>query len=372
MKKNYSSFLLGLGLMFSANMIAGEVFTFDGATYEVHDTQVNTLTFVSAPAGLEGDYEVPGKITHNDVEHLVKIIAADAFKGQDKIRAITLPASIYNLNASSFEGCTSLESINIPEGVNNIGIKAFFGCSSLESIDLPAKLKAISNDVFNGCSSLKSVVIPELITKISNKSFNGCSSLETVVFPESLKDIVNDAFAGCSSIKTLSFPADMTSIGVRAFQNATALERVTFNGYVGSIGENAFAYAKHLVDIIYKGEVEPGVLHEKAFFIATAPERTLHVIEGKEDNFVAEHWGPNISVVADVTTGIEDMITDKGNVFATPSGVSITANENVNYVIYALNGAIQAKGVCQTKNIALPKGIYIVNIDGLNKKVAVR
>ncbi len=358
--------------MFSANMIAGEEFTFEGATYEVHDTQVNTLIYVTAPEGIEGNYEVPGKVTHNEVEHLVKIIAAEAFKGQDKIQNIILPASVYNLNASAFEGCTSLETINIPESVNNIGIKAFFGCSSLESIELPKVLKAISNDVFNGCSSLKSVVIPELVTKISNKSFYGCSSLESVVFPEGLREIVNDAFAGCSAIQTLSFPADMTSIGIRAFQNAAALESITFNGYVGVIGENAFAYAKNLVDITYKGEEEPATLHEKAFFIATAPDRTLHVMEDYVDNFAAENWGPNVSVVADAATGIENMTTNKVNVFGTTEGISIIAAKNIEYIIYSINGAIQAKGVSESKTISLPKGIYIVNVDGLSKKVAVR
>ena len=80
----------------------------------------------------------------------VTAIGEDAFRDNQQLASITLPASLDSIGENAFRGCTGLVSAAIPEGVTLIGQSAFEGCSALDMVALPASVSSIQYDAFYG------------------------------------------------------------------------------------------------------------------------------------------------------------------------------------------------------------------------------
>ena len=104
-------------------------------------------------------------------------IGYSAFYGCDKLRTITIPDGVANIDIYAFEACTALEKINVPSSVKNIGVGAFYGCSSLKDFTVPAGISEIKYSTFYHCEALETIILPGTIRNIFTYAFDGCTSL---------------------------------------------------------------------------------------------------------------------------------------------------------------------------------------------------
>ena len=164
-------------------------------------------------------------------------IPAQAFRGRDKTKQISIPESVTDIEEYAFSKC-GIRELALPEKLRTIGDNAFFGCEKLISVSAPQKLEQLGNGAFWCCSSLKEWTIPEGVLSIGEKTFCGCRALENISIPETVEIIKADAFNGCAKLKMIRIPNKTVKIGERAFDNCPKL---TIHAPAGSYAEQ---YAK--------------------------------------------------------------------------------------------------------------------------------
>lgn len=232
---------------------------------------------------------VPSKIGDYTVTEI-----GGAYKGNTKIKSVTIPDTVTGILGCAFEDCKNLESVTMSDSVTLIGGSAFKACTALKSIDISDNVTEISDEAFFMCNSLKEVTIPESVEVIGSFAFADCKNLATininknpdlvvvgnafnytkwynsqpdgVVYldrfalcykgnmPEGLmvefKDgttaVCNDMFYKSEFDKErtvltgVTFPGTLTYIGDNAFRKCVNLETVEFPESLSHIGNSAF------------------------------------------------------------------------------------------------------------------------------------
>ena len=105
---------------------------------------------------------VPKTVTIDDVTYTVIKIADKAFKGNKKLKKITIKDNVTEIGKSAFEGCVKLETVVIGKNLTKIGAKAFFNCKALKNMTInSANIKTVGKQAFKnaGKKSYKSLKI---------------------------------------------------------------------------------------------------------------------------------------------------------------------------------------------------------------------
>ena len=173
------------------------------------------------------DVIIPENIILSGEEIPVKEISQTAFKGNQKVKSITVSNKVTTIDEYAFDCCFNLTTVTFGENcqLTTIGEHAFSYCSSLTSINIPDSVTTIGEYAFEGCSSLTSIYIPDSVTTIGRRAFYNCINLTTVTISENsqLTAIGESAFEGCSSLTSIYIPDTVTTIGQSAFYNTSSL-----------------------------------------------------------------------------------------------------------------------------------------------------
>ena len=102
----------------------------------------------------------------------VTSIGARAFAYNTRLRTVTLPSTLKNIDEQAFIGCTKISGMEIPEEVETIGASAFAQCSALRNIAVPANgaLTTVKSGAFSMCG-LTGFAIPKGLTELADDSF---------------------------------------------------------------------------------------------------------------------------------------------------------------------------------------------------------
>lgn len=145
---------------------------------------------VKLPASLDGR-EVVG-------------IAGSAFKAENSIKSITVPAGYTYIGDYAFYDCDSLAAVTFEgNAITKIGASAFHGCGALQSINLPASVKEICNFAFKDCAALTAIDLSGAET-IATGAFMNCSALKTVTVSDAIYTISKNSFYGCEALEYTS------------------------------------------------------------------------------------------------------------------------------------------------------------------------
>ena len=157
-------------------------------------------------------------------------VGEGTFKGNQTLKAITLPEKITFLGKESFSGVSKLESITLPNSITSVGEGVFAGCTALKEVTLPKNdtFTAIPKRTFEDCKSLSTIQLPESIQEIGILAFAD-AGLTTISLPENLLEIKQQAFAGNSALTEITIPKNVTLISLAAFQD-TGLKTVKVEG----------------------------------------------------------------------------------------------------------------------------------------------
>ncbi len=76
----------------------------------------------------------------------------NAFKDNEVIESVTIPANVTDIGSGAFSGCTNLAEINADDPqLKTIGTNAFKDCLSLTKLELSDNIQTIGADAFSGC-----------------------------------------------------------------------------------------------------------------------------------------------------------------------------------------------------------------------------
>ena len=278
-------------------------------------------------------------------KHLV-IIDNHAFSSSG-LQSVAVPNSVYKLGMSVFWGCNALKQITLGESVVEIGNYAFSRCSSLESVVVPNSVQLLGDEAFWGCTGLKSAVIGNGVTRLGNYTFSRCENLASVTLSENLAVMGDEVFWSCSSLPSITLPATLQEMGNWCFENCSSLRDV------------------------YTHALVPPTISESTFTNAVASVATLHTPKDYADVYAkATYWKDFYSIVGDIS-GIENVVNDSWHVIVENGSVTINGVEdNAVVTIYTVGGALlHTTTVGNISTVALPQGIYLVQVNGTTRKV---
>ena len=213
----------------------------------------NELT-ISQYDGYDEDIKVPSTIDGYTVVGFYKTKMC-FFYGQSwsgiKIKAITLPDTVYSLGNQVFNNLVYLLKVNLPYNVTEINISVFDGCVNLESINIADKNPKYSSE--NGVLFNKNKTIllkypqgkkgsftgPSTLERIEDYSFNGTKNIDIVKFRDKVNYIGSYAFS-FSNLKEIYFFGDPPEFGEKAFNGSN----ITFYYPENNKNWNSVEFAK--------------------------------------------------------------------------------------------------------------------------------
>lgn len=142
------------------------------AQYKVTSSKVVTYYKVKVPAGTTSA-KVPDTIKISGKTYQVSAIASDAFRGNKKLKKITIGKNITKIPSKAFYNNKKLVTLQIlSKKINKIGSSAFSGCSKLKTFTLEStklKKKAVQNSLKG--SSIQSIKTTAALRKKYKKYF---------------------------------------------------------------------------------------------------------------------------------------------------------------------------------------------------------
>ena len=354
-------------------------------------------------------YTIPNHITEltfgDSVEHIPAYLCLD----MANLTLINIPNSVQSIGKGAFYGCESLSSINIPNSVTSIEYETFAYCKKLRTIKLGNSVESIGKDAFKGCTALYSFEIStEIPPIIDATTFAEVSSTLQIKVP---CNAVEDYKASNHWNSFLNFKANPYSLTVKtnnntmgeAFiikqpncQDITAqVQAQALPGYEFVKWSDGFTENPHTIYVtrdttitaeFRKINEEPENKHN--IFIVESADKTqgdvtITITAKAIKGFDFSHWSDgstenprivtldeNIELyayfkVADATN-VETSKISSANIYTT-NGTLHVENATENYYILDAAGRLIYSGNATT--LQLPRGIYLVTINGEVEKI---
>ena len=212
-------------------------------TYTLDDDDNATIT---AYKGNATAVVIPSKLDG----YTVVAIGFGAFRGNNNLRAVTIPDTVTSIGNYAFYACKKLSEVTLSSTLTSLGSKAFGDCTGLTSIVIPKTVQSAgASGPFNGCSALTNVTLEKGMVVVAANLFQNCSGLVSIKIPNTVTSINDDAFDGCVSLKNVEIPDSVTAINFAAFRGCTSLEKIVIPDSVTGIGNYAFYGCKKLSDV---------------------------------------------------------------------------------------------------------------------------
>ena len=165
----------------------------------------------------------------------IMYIGEDAFKDNENVRRIVIPASVVEIHESAFENCKALEEVYFVSEKH----RQTAGQADDTSIDF-SDLSLVHRRAFYNCKSLKKVDFSNVKTiTLDQEVFLNCEKLVQIVDMPSVGTAYHRAFKNCVSLTSLDLSGLHVS-GENVFENCVSLQTIE-TGTFTAIGKNMFA-----------------------------------------------------------------------------------------------------------------------------------
>ena len=399
--------LLSLFALFITTM-AFAVEKIDGIWYYLDDK--NKTAEVTCNSGgyggcYSGDVVIPNTVSYNGNIYSVTEIGNSAFYNCSSLTSITIPNSVTTIGNYVFRDCSSLTSVtwnakncgdfgskNTPFYYMNYDnpndYKIFDIRDQITSFVFGDSVEYIPAYLCYDMENLTSVVIPNSVIEIGESAFQGCDKLRIVEIGNSLETIGSSAFSGCTAIYSISIDAIIPPIvksSTFSSVSRTAQIKVPCNAvaaYQASTYWNEFTnYVETPYTLVVNtndNTMGNAIVVKQPTCQDISAQVQAQALPGYEfvkwsDGFTEN---PHTVFVTSDTT-----ITAEFRVASTP--VENTYDSNVK--IYANGGNLHIEGIIEDYQIfdafgrlvyigresmlLLPRGVYVIVIDGEAKKV---
>ena len=230
-----------------------ENFTIDDIKY--HLTAPGEVEIVESASEV-ADLVIPEEITDKKENvYQVTSIAEKVFYQADKLRAVTIPATVKLIGKSAFEGCANLATVQILGAIDEMGESAFKDCGNLTTVVMMDAIADMGDSVFENCVNLTACQLSGGVKKIGSSVFKGCAKLETLEIEGDIDDIGDSTFENCGSLTTLVIKGAIKIIGASLFKDCAKLETIEIEGDIDEIGDSAFEACESLKTLKIKGNI---------------------------------------------------------------------------------------------------------------------
>ena len=295
------------------------------------------------------------------------------------IKYLDIPKSVKSIGEYAFDCCHNLQGkVVIPENVDSLFMHCFYYDDKITEIELSRNLKYIEEGALAGLINLKAISFHEGLEVIG---YDACAAWynfeqEQVTFPSTLKTLEGKAFR-YSRIKDIVFNIDcpLQEIGQKAFESNKVVQRIVLPKHLKVIDSDAFNKCTELISV-YVAATEPPTINLSTF--SELEQKTLYVPVGAREAYAAtEYWkdfGEIVEVEEFPSAGREAVIAASEAVRAFGAcGAAVIEGDGCGYSIYAADGRMVAAGTANGRTeVALPRGIYIVDTAGVAHRIAVR
>jgi len=163
--------------------------TVNKSVYKVTKSSLTsgTVTYVSSENKKATSITIPAAVKIDGVTFKVTAIEKNAFKGNKKIKTITIGKNVTKIGDNAFYKCIALTKVTIPSKVTTIGKSAFYGCNKLKTVTIGKNVSNIGAKAFYGCSKLTTLTIKSTkltAKKIGSKAFTNTSKSMKVNVPK--------------------------------------------------------------------------------------------------------------------------------------------------------------------------------------------
>ena len=211
---------------------------------------------VAQPQQVKGDSDTiwPKQITGSDIyfEYFIQ--------GKDTVLRFTGKGGIWDKYCPQFDQYKSTVTyVEIGEGITPVGGLA--ACPKLKRISLPNGLKQINHGAFQFDSNLRQINFPEGLETIMSNAFNKTGLPDTLKLPVSLLLIEGGAFANSRNVTCIEVPMKIDSLS-NSFNRISSLLSVTLPANLYFLAFGAFS-EDTLLRTIYNLRVNPVIINEK-------------------------------------------------------------------------------------------------------------
>ena len=331
----------------------------DGITVSVIDEDAfngnDNITKVVLPVGVYAIWDYAFAFCDNlesvELNEGLKTISEGAFYGYNstnKIKSITIPSTVTEIEKNSFRSCQNLENIIFfGDNITTIGEYAFLECTKLSSITLPDSVVNMSSSVFEDCTSLKSVKLSNDLTEIPSNCFNGCNSLTSIDIPDSITKVGSGAFRECTSLSSVDLSNTLREIGSYSFSN-TSITEISLPQTVISVDSGAFMGCTALKSIAIPSQV---TIIPTGFASGCTNLNQIDISYG-----VTEIKGKAFENCVNLTeVVIPDSVTDVRGFNGCSNLSKVTLSKNIENI-----GSQSFKDCTSLKNIELPQSLKFI------------
>ena len=148
----------------------------------------------------------------NSVQH----IPANICNGMNRIKEVTIPASVETIDEDAFLGCDSLNKVDVYNlttwcntDFTNISCPLrtadlYINGAKPTRIDIPNGVVKVGDYTFINCKRVTEVTLSSSVTEIGENAFAGGSYLQTITLDDALVTIGDSAFASCPYLMTVN------------------------------------------------------------------------------------------------------------------------------------------------------------------------
>jgi len=207
-------------------------------------------------------------------------------------------------------------------------MRAFENCRSMKNVIFApnSELKIIDKWAFYACHGLQDITIPNGVTTVGDGAFWGCEYLSDLTLPSSVQKINDNGFDGCIGLSKIKVEATIPPV----------VSAKTFN----RVNKNASLYVPDASLTMYKN----------AF--------------GWKDFFNIKGISTQVQELEELSYGIR--IIDRNIEITNAKGSKINVYDISGRVLFTKTAAQDSENI-QLSN----KGIYLLSIDGFNRKIIV-
>lgn len=194
-------------------------------------------------------YHYEGEDEHVVIPPEVRYIGMGVFRGNPKLRRVTVHGNVRGIDVSAFTGCKSLTRVELAEGLVSIGRSAFQNCPALREIVLPRSLRVIEKEAFARCTALTELVIPDGVTELGDGMLSGCTALTVCRLPKSAPVLPREMLAGCRLLAAIEIPRGVTRVETHCFRDCELLTEIELPATVTGMGREVFMGCKALAKV---------------------------------------------------------------------------------------------------------------------------
>lgn len=144
----------------------GTTFTVAGITYKVTKAASNdgktagTVTLTKATKKKLAKANIAATVKSNGFTYKITAIGSNAFKGQKKLKTVTIGTNVTSIGNGAFNGCASLKTVTIKSTkLTKVGANAFKGINKKATIKVPKAKKKAYTKLLKGKGQAKTVKI---------------------------------------------------------------------------------------------------------------------------------------------------------------------------------------------------------------------